>query len=98
MCTLSHGVAWPINFKLLLLTLHASPRLALTSADKQALGGFTSRSGAFQKGKMPSKHFPPALGAGAGKGLGEEARHNCKERTVREGKACFLHQKTVLQA
>lgn len=97
MFKLNHEMTWPINFKLLLLTLHKSPRLALRLW-VQAIGGSTSRSGAFQKEEMPGKGFPPALRARARKGLKEAARHRCRERTVHEGKACFLHQKAVLQA
>lgn len=94
---LNPEMTWPINFKLLSLTLHRSPRLALRLW-VQAIGGCTSRSGAFQKEKMPGKGFPPALRARAREVLKAAARQRCRERTVHEGKVCFLHQKAVLQA
>lgn len=73
MCMLSHGVAWPINFKLLLLTLHASPRLALTSADT-SLRRFHLKVWSISEGKNAKQALPTCSGGKSRKGAGRRGQ------------------------
>lgn len=92
MCKVNHEMTWPINFRLLPLTLLTSPRPAHGSV------GATHRRLPVKVRRKKNAWEGLSTCPGGRRRLRGEARQRRRERTVHEGKAGFLHQKAVLQA